>query len=34
VLVGEHRAVDVAVGRAEQRRRHSALAERIIERLI
>jgi exodeoxyribonuclease V alpha subunit len=29
VLVGERRAVAVAVARAEQRRRHSALAERI-----
>lgn len=29
VLVGERRAVSVAVGRAEQRRRHSALAERL-----
>jgi len=31
VLVGERRAVAVAVARAEQRRRHSALAERIVE---
>ncbi len=31
VLVGEHRAVAVAVARAEQRRRHSGLAERIVE---
>jgi len=30
VLVGERRAVSVAVARAEQRRRHSALAERIV----
>jgi exodeoxyribonuclease V alpha subunit len=29
VLVGERRAVAIAVARAEQRRRHSALAERI-----
>jgi exodeoxyribonuclease V alpha subunit len=32
VLVGERRAVAMAVSRAEQRRRHSALAERIVER--
>jgi exodeoxyribonuclease V alpha subunit len=32
VLVGERRAVAIAVARAEQRRRHSALAERILER--
>jgi exodeoxyribonuclease V alpha subunit len=32
VLVGERRAVAIAVARAEQRRRHSALAERIVER--
>jgi exodeoxyribonuclease V alpha subunit len=31
VLVGERRAVALAVARAEQRRRHSALAERIVE---
>ena len=31
VLVGERRAVSVAVARAEQRRRHSGLAERIVE---
>jgi exodeoxyribonuclease V alpha subunit len=31
VLVGEHRAVAVAVARAEQRRRYSGLAERIVE---
>jgi exodeoxyribonuclease V alpha subunit len=30
VLVGERRAVSLAVGRAEQRRRHSALAERML----
>jgi exodeoxyribonuclease V alpha subunit len=30
VLVGERKAVAVAVGRVEQRRRHSALAERIV----
>jgi exodeoxyribonuclease V alpha subunit len=29
ILVGERRAVSVAVGRAEQRRRHSALADRM-----
>ena len=33
VLTGEHRAVVLAVARGEQRRRHSALADRIIERL-
>jgi exodeoxyribonuclease V alpha subunit len=33
VLVGEHRAVAVAVARAGQRRRHSALAERVTEPL-
>jgi exodeoxyribonuclease V alpha subunit len=32
VLAGEPRAVALAVARGEQRRRHSALAERIIER--
>ncbi len=31
VLVGERRAVTMALGRAEQRRRHSALAERILD---
>src|SRR6266550_4718159 len=31
VLVGERKAVAIAVARAEQRRRHSALAERIVE---
>ena len=31
VLVGERRALSMAVGRAEGRRRHSALAERIVE---
>ena len=31
VLVGERRALSMAVGRAEGRRRHSALAERILE---
>lgn len=31
VLIGERKAVAVAVSRAEQRRRHSALAERIVE---
>jgi len=31
VLVGERRALSIAVGRAEGRRRHSALAERIVE---
>jgi exodeoxyribonuclease V alpha subunit len=31
VLVGERKAVAVAVARAEERRRHSALAERIVE---
>jgi exodeoxyribonuclease V alpha subunit len=31
VLVGEHRAVVVAVARAGERRRHSALAERMVE---
>jgi exodeoxyribonuclease V alpha subunit len=31
VLVGERRALTVAVSRAEGRRRHSALAERIVE---
>jgi exodeoxyribonuclease V alpha subunit len=30
VLVGERRAVAIAVARAEERRRHSALAERIV----
>ncbi|MGZ4386019.1 MAG: ATP-dependent DNA helicase, partial [Gaiellaceae bacterium] len=30
ILVGERRAVTIALGRAEQRRRHSALAERIV----
>jgi exodeoxyribonuclease V alpha subunit len=33
VLVGERRAVSIAVARTEQRRRHSALAERILEAL-
>jgi exodeoxyribonuclease V alpha subunit len=32
VLVGERRAVAIAVARAGERRRHSALAERILER--
>jgi exodeoxyribonuclease V alpha subunit len=32
VLVGERRAVAMAVSRAEQRRRHSALAELIVQR--
>ena len=32
VLVGERKALAIAVARAEQRRRHSALAERIVER--
>jgi exodeoxyribonuclease V alpha subunit len=31
VLVGERRAVSIAVGRAEQRRRHSGLAGRLIQ---
>jgi exodeoxyribonuclease V alpha subunit len=31
VLVGERRAVAMAVARGEQRRRHSALAERIAQ---
>jgi exodeoxyribonuclease V alpha subunit len=31
VLVGERRAVAMALGRAEQRRRHSALVERILD---
>jgi len=31
VLVGERKAVAIAVARAEQRRRHSALAERIVD---
>jgi exodeoxyribonuclease V alpha subunit len=31
VIVGERRALATAVGRAEGRRRHSALAERIVE---
>jgi exodeoxyribonuclease V alpha subunit len=31
VLVGERRALSIAIGRAEGRRRHSALAERILE---
>jgi exodeoxyribonuclease V alpha subunit len=31
VLVGERKALAIAVARAEQRRRHSALAERIVE---
>jgi exodeoxyribonuclease V alpha subunit len=31
VLVGERRAVAIALGRSEQRRRNSALAERIVE---
>jgi exodeoxyribonuclease V alpha subunit len=30
VLVGERKAVSMALGRSEQRRRHSALAERIV----
>jgi exodeoxyribonuclease V alpha subunit len=30
VLVGERRAVSVALGRIEQRRRHSGLVERIL----
>jgi exodeoxyribonuclease V alpha subunit len=32
VLVGERKAVAMAVSRAEQRRRHSSLAERILQR--
>jgi len=31
VIVGERRALSMAVSRAEGRRRHSALAERIVE---
>jgi exodeoxyribonuclease V alpha subunit len=31
VLVGEHRALAIALGRSEQRRRNSALAERILD---
>jgi hypothetical protein len=31
VLVGERRAVAIALGRSEQRRRHSGLAERIVD---
>ena len=31
VLVGERRAVAMAIGRAEQRTRHSALAERVLD---
>jgi exodeoxyribonuclease V alpha subunit len=32
ILVGERKAVAMAVSRGEQRRRHSALAERIVQR--
>jgi exodeoxyribonuclease V alpha subunit len=32
VLVGERKAVAIALARSEQRRRHSALAERIVDR--
>jgi len=31
LLVGERKAVSVALGRSEQRRRHSGLVERILE---
>ena len=33
VLVGERKAVQMAVGRVERRRRHSTLAERILDEL-
>jgi exodeoxyribonuclease V alpha subunit len=32
ILVGERKAIAVALGRVEQRRRHSGLVERILAR--